>query len=62
MMAKIKVKYAVILEEVIDWPDDEMSDFSYENLQVNLEPSDASVIDNNYDILNVEVDNKQHQF
>ena len=53
-MAKIKVKYAVILEEVIDWPDDEMSDFSYENLQVNLEPSDASVIDYNYEILNVE--------
>ncbi len=61
-MAKVKVKYAVILEQVIDWPDDEMSDFSYENLQVNLEPSDASVIDNNYDILNVEVNNKQHQF
>ncbi|MDC9565853.1 MULTISPECIES: hypothetical protein [unclassified Pseudoalteromonas] len=61
-MAKVKVKYAVILEQVIDWPDDEMSDFSYENLQVNLEPSDASVIDNNYDILNVEVNNKPHQF
>lgn len=61
-MAKVKVKYAVILEQVIDWPDDEMSDFSYENLQVNLEPSDASIIDNNYDILNVEVNNKPHQF
>ena len=61
-MAKIKVKYIAIVEEVIDWPDDEMSDFSYENLQVNLEPSDASVIDNNYDILNVEVNNKPHQF
>ena len=61
-MAKVNVKYAVILEQVIDWPDDEMSDFSYENLQVNLEPSDASVIDNNYDILNVEVNNKPHQF
>ena len=41
-MAKLKVTYTALVEEVIDWPDDEIDDLNYENLLCNLDP-EASV-------------------
>ena len=34
---KLLVKYTVTLEQTVDWPDDELEDFSYENLLCNLD-------------------------
>ena len=35
-MAKFKVKYTVTIEETINWPDDELDNFDYDNLMINL--------------------------
>lgn len=36
-MAILKVKYIVEVTELIDWPDDELKDLNYENLEINLD-------------------------
>ncbi len=40
-MAKLRVKYTMIVEQDIDWPDDELGDLNYENLMINLDHDDA---------------------
>lgn len=40
-MAKIKVVYIVKVNETIDWPDDELENLNYENLECNLDPGQA---------------------
>lgn len=37
-MAKVAVKYTATFVQVIDWPDDEIEDFTYENLESNIDP------------------------
>jgi len=36
-MAKISVRYTVVVYEDIDWPDDELEDLTYDNLLINLD-------------------------
>ena len=60
-MAKIKVKYIAIVEEVIDWPDDELEDMTYDNLLLNCEVDNARGVD--YDeIIKVTKDGEDFEF
>ena len=40
-MAKLKVRYTIIVDQTIDWPDDEMDNLNYDNLEVNFDPRDS---------------------
>lgn len=40
-MAKVAVKYKATFVQVIDWPDDEIEDFTYENLESNIDPVES---------------------
>ena len=62
ILAKVKVKYLAEMTQTIDWPDDEMDNFSYDNVVANLNPEDASVTDYNFDLKDVSVDGKSHEF
>lgn len=44
-MAKIKVKYKAIVEEIIDWPDDELENLTYDNLLLNCDIENARDVD-----------------
>ena len=61
-MAKIRVKYTVTATQYIDWPDDEMGDFNYDNLESNLDATNLSTLLEVDDILEVEVNNEPHEF
>lgn len=61
-MAKVEVKYTVEMTQIIDWSDDEMEDFTYENLQVNLEPEDSQVLIFDHYIKKVIVNGEEHYF
>jgi hypothetical protein len=41
-MAKLTVRYNVIVYETIDWPDDEMDNLNYDNLLCNLDIENSS--------------------
>ena len=60
-MAKVKVQYFAKVTQTIYWPDDEMNDFNYENLECNLDPTDADVIDAE-GIFDVHVNGERHEF
>ena len=60
-MAEIKVKYTVIIEEVIDWPDDELENLTYDNLLLNCEVDNARSVDYD-DIIEIKKDDKYFQF
>lgn len=60
-MAKIKVKYKVIVEEVIDWPDDELENLTYDSLLLNCDVENHRDID--YDeIVTASKDGEEFQF
>lgn len=61
-MAQVKVQYTVKATQYIDWPEDEMDDFNYDNLECNLEPSDRSTMLEVDEITVVEVDKKPYEF
>tara|TARA_R110002050_G_scaffold288861_1_gene441054 strand:- start:1107 stop:1289 length:183 start_codon:yes stop_codon:yes gene_type:complete len=44
-VAKIKVKYKAIVEEIIDWPDDELENLTYDNLLLNCDIENARDVD-----------------
>ncbi len=60
-MAKLTVKYTVIVYEDIDWPDDEMEFLNYESLLTNLdiEKSTEYTIE---EIITVQKDDKEFYF
>ena len=62
-MPKIKVTYMKEITEEIDWPEDEMDEFNYENLEANL---GCGLITNEdielSSISSVEVGGKEYQF
>lgn len=62
-MPKIKVTYMKEITEEIYWPEDEMPDFNYDNLEANLGcgliTSDEIELSS---ISSVEVDGKEYQF
>lgn len=60
-MAKIKVNFTVNYTTTIDWPDDEMDDLTYENLECNLDIHDAHKLSVD-EIKSVKVNGKEHYF
>ncbi len=60
-MAKVIVEYMVKMKQTLHWPDDELKDFNYENLQVNLEPSVDDVA-GDCDISSVKLNGQEHNF
>ncbi|MBB1329488.1 hypothetical protein H5087_09025 [Pseudoalteromonas sp. SR43-7] len=60
-MAKVKVKYLVEVEQDIDWPDDEMDDFTYDNLLWNCDTDDAHT-KKVTEIVTLNVNGKPHTF
>lgn len=60
-MAILKVKYTMIVEQDIVWPDDELDDLNYENLMCNLDQDEAHEwqID---DITEIEKDGEEFNF
>lgn len=60
-MAKIRVKYTVEVEQIIDWPDDEMEFFNHDNLVANCEPNDFTTM-SRPELISVKVNGKDHNF
>lgn len=60
-MAKVAVKYAATFIQVIDWPDDELDAFNYENLEANID-HEKSNFTGDIDIDEVELNGQQHYF
>jgi len=60
-MARIEVKYTVLMTQIIDWPDDELEDFNYDNLCANLDV-DKSNEGDEFNICDVKKDGKNHDF
>ena len=54
-MAKVKVKYRVELEQIIDWPDDELDNLSHESIVCSCEPAEAQVVDHNFELQEVTI-------
>ena len=61
-MAKVEVEYTVKIKQTINWPDDEMGDFTYDNLCCNLDVDEGSFEHGTEDITNVTVDGQHHAF
>lgn len=60
-MAKIRVVYNVQCVQYVEWPDDEMEDFNYENLLCNLDVDEAKFKDVD-DIINIKKDGEEFYF
>ena len=41
-MAKLTVRYNVVVYQTIDWPDDELENLTYDNLLCNLDINESS--------------------
>lgn len=61
-MAKVIVKYTATFKQTLDWPDDELGDFNYENLQVNLRPSEDDETGDEFEILSVKLNGEEYDF
>lgn len=61
-MPKVKVTFLVEFTQTIDWPEDEMAEFTAENLVCNLDPNSATVADENFELIDVLVDGKPKTF
>lgn len=60
-MAKVVVTYMVEMEQVIDWPDDELDSLNHENLVNNCEPENSQISDDDFQIMTVLVNGKYHE-
>ena len=61
-MNKVMVKFNVIATQYIDWPEDEMDNFTYDSLECNLDIEADSTLMEIEDITMVEVNNEPHEF
>ena len=61
-MNKVRVTYTVTATQYIDWPKDEMNDFTYDNLLSNLDVEADSTLLEIEDITTVEVNKEPHEF
>lgn len=61
-MALVKVKYGATFEQTMHWPDDELGDLNYENLQTNLTPDEDSIQIDDFDIKAVKLNGEDHCF
>lgn len=60
-MAKVKVTYTATFVQTIDWPDDELEDFNYNNLECNLDYMDSSAT-GELSIYEIKLNGKEHYF
>lgn len=60
-MAKVQVKYTATFVQVIDWPDDELADFNYENLELQIDP-EKSQFTGDLDVDEIELNGEEHYF
>ena len=60
-MAKVTVVYTATFKQTIDWPDDELGDLTYENVEINLDPIDA-VFTGELDIDDVKLNGENYEF
>ena len=58
---KVKVRFSVSMIQTIDWPEDEMEDFNYDNLHANLDHEKGSA-NYDYEVLDVKVDGENYDF
>jgi hypothetical protein len=61
-MAKVKVKYLIEMVQEIEWPDDELDSFNYESLISNCDSNEAEIVDSDFDIYDVTLNGKDHNF
>jgi hypothetical protein len=61
-MATIKVKYLVEMTQEIEWPDDELDNLDYVSLVCNCDPCDDYVSSLDFDIQEVTLNGKNHDF
>ena len=60
-MAKLRIKYTMVIEEDIDWPDDEIENLTYDNLLINLDVDKAHDVQYE-DIASITKDDKEFNF
>ena len=60
-MAKLTVRYNVVVYETINWPDDELDDLSYDSLLCNLDIENSSE-HNIEDITSIQKDGEEFNF
>jgi hypothetical protein len=61
-MAKVEVEYTVKIKQIINWPDDEMEDFNYDNLCCNLDFDKGSAEYGSENVIDVKVNGENHDF
>ncbi len=60
MMAKIKIKYTAVFTQVLDIPEDELKDFSYGDMECNLD-TEKSEDAKDYDVLDISKDGHYYE-
>lgn len=60
-MAVVKVRYTATFVQVINWPENELDDLNYENLECNLDIENSHFI-GDMEIDRVELNGKEHNF
>ena len=60
-MALVTVEYTVTCKQSIEWPDDEMGIFNYENLELNLNTTEDDVLEID-EITSVKVNGVERDF
>lgn len=61
-MAKVKVKYCIEATATVDWPDDEMDDFTLDNLLLNIDHEESDFNESSIDVVSVKVNNQPYEF
>jgi hypothetical protein len=61
-MAKVKVKYLIEMVQEIEWPDDELDNLTYDSLMCNCDPNTAEIVDSDFEIYDVTLNGKDHNF
>lgn len=61
-MAKVIVEYTAKFKTTLEWPDDEIENLDYDNLQVNLTPSEDDWDGDELEICDLKLNGKDHSF
>jgi hypothetical protein len=61
-MNKVVVTYTAEFKTTLNWPDNEMGDFTLENLQSNITPSDDDFRGMDVDIIDLKLNGEDHYF
>lgn len=60
-MATFRVKYTMVVEQDIEWPDDELEDVNYDNILTNCEIDEAHEYQYE-DIIKIQKDGEDYEF